>query len=289
MSRKLLITGGGGRLASLLRPLLAQTTDWQIHGQSRRAADAENWHQLDPLTDSRGFARLCDGCDAVLHLAGVTPATRHGDSTANVDLARVVAQATAQVPLVLAMSSVAVYGPSGRPLREGGATAPNTAYGRSKLAMEEVILEQSNGPLITCLRLGNVVGADALMQGQPCPTELHAFPNGRTPERSYISPVTLARVLMQLIDRGLTRGTLPPVINVAAPEPVEMAALMRAAGLPWTPIPAPAGLDNRVVVSTLLLERLVDLPVFEACPAFLTAHFREQLRKGADDLATAAL
>lgn len=64
---------------------------------------------------------------------------------------------------------------------------------------------------------------------------LDQFADHRSPRRSYIGPETLARLLANL---G-TCPDLPQALNLAQPAPLEMAALLRAADLPFAWRPAP--------------------------------------------------
>lgn len=155
---------------------------------------------------------------------------------------------------VLVASSAAVYRPSDRDMAEDDAPDPQSPYGRAKAAMEAAVLA-APGPARSVLRIGNVVGADALIGGaRPgVPVVLDPVPGAEGgPLRSWIGPVTLARVLAKLCE---IRG-LPPVLNVAQPGPLRMAALLSAAGIDWR-----FGPENPAVVAraTLDVTRLSDL------------------------------
>ena len=91
-----------------------------------------------------------------------------------------------------------------------------------------------------------------------------------TPRRSYIGLVSLARIL-----EGLCHATaLPDVLNVAAPDPIAMGDLLDAAGLPWTPRPAPPSAIECVNLSTKLLEHHVPLDVISSDPKALVAEWK---------------
>lgn len=254
---RILITGASGRVARLIAPFLAQVPDLQIRWQSRRSVALQrDWACCDPLRDWGQFLTACRGCDAVWHLAGVTPAATAPEYSVNTRLSLAVLRAAqrAEVPVMLAMSSAAVYCRSEEAHTEGEATTPETAYGQSKLQMETSLLQKAERPTrLRLLRLGNVLGADALMRGQPRPTWLDQFPDGRTPVRSYIAPVSLARALVSLS----FATTEQSVWNVAAPEPVEMADLLRAAGLYWSQNPAPESALPRAVLDTRRLQGIM--------------------------------
>jgi len=111
------------------------------------------------------------GVDAVVHLAAllhiVNPPPELCEKYERVDVggtATVVdAAIAAGVKRVLLASTIAVYGPSGsRVLDEESAAAPDTFYGQTKLAAEQIVLaaRRANGqPLGTVLRFGAVYGA----------------------------------------------------------------------------------------------------------------------------------
>ncbi|GGE54594.1 hypothetical protein GCM10011517_22790 [Actibacterium pelagium] len=168
------------------------------------------------------------------------------------------------MPVMLAMSSVAVYGRSDQAFAEDSPTNPEGAYGQSKLEMEQALRQADGRPTqLRLLRVGNVLGADALMQGQPRPTWLDQFPDGRTPVRSYIAPVSLARVMKKLSEPALDHD----IWNVAASDALEMADLLRAAGLRWSQAPAPANALPNAILDTTRLQKFmgrVDQPTSAA-------------------------
>ena len=98
MSRLAAVTGATGFLGRhLVRELQAQ--GWSVRALSRR--EPPPWDGPAPqvvrgdLEDSDALARLCDGADAVIHVAGRVTARRASDfMAANADGARAVAKAT---------------------------------------------------------------------------------------------------------------------------------------------------------------------------------------------------
>ncbi|WP_158971879.1 NAD-dependent epimerase/dehydratase family protein [Chachezhania sediminis] len=201
--------------------------------------------QIDMLGDPAGLARAVSGAGTILCLAGVVPAAARSeaeyDATVALGLAAVRAAADSGARLLLA-SSAAVYG-SGAGLRaETDTPAPVNPYGRAKAAMETdaLALAAERGVDLCCLRIGNIAGLDAALGGWAPGCAMDCFPDGRTPARSYVGPLTLARVLADLT---VAPQLLPEVLNVAAPDPVgapvEMGALLDAADCPWMPRPAP--------------------------------------------------
>ncbi len=110
------------------------------------------------VTDRRSLPGAVEGCDAVVHLAGLTKALRARDyyrvnaaGTANL------AAACAEVrprPVLLDVSSLTAGGPSipGRPRREEDPPAPVSHYGRSKLQGEEGLRALAGRLPITVVR-----------------------------------------------------------------------------------------------------------------------------------------
>ena len=267
---RLLILGSSGRLGAMLRTVWGGGPRIGPDGpsvlwQSRRGlAGGGSQAILDPLAAPEALRRAVAAADVVLSLAGpaVDPAADHGQhaalARAVVDARDAVAAGPDPTPILL-MSSAAVYGSrdAAAPLDEGSACVPVGAYGHGKRAMERAV----EGAAAVCvLRLGNVVGADALvgraLPGRP--VTLDRFPDGATPTRSYVGPFGLARLLAALVALA-ARGRLPGVLNVAAGR-VEMAALLDAARLPWKARPAPDGAIRSVILDTARLDALATLP-----------------------------
>lgn len=257
---RVLVLGATGRLGGMLRRHW-RAPDLEPLWQARqgRAPEGEDWVIFDPRTDPLALAQACARVDAVLDLAGPVPGPgRKIDSFAAIaPLARAVAHGAGDRPLLWA-SSAAVYG--ARALcAEGDPLAPLSDYARAKAAGEAVLAAR---PGACVLRIGNVAGADALLSGaRPgVPVSLHRFKDGTTPRRSYLGPAALAEVLAGLLRRA-GAGALPGVVNVTGPGPgVEMAALLAAAGLRWTPAPAPEAALPAVVLASDRLAGLVELP-----------------------------
>ena len=212
-----------------------------------------------------------EGARAVLDLRGVRPG--QGELQANLRLAEEILQAAKQAVCgrVFLASSAAVYGRLTGPLTEDQA-APESAYGQVKRQMEQVAAAQDHP--VTCLRIGNVAGADAILGGHTPGFSLHVLHDGRTPERSYIGPETFARVLHTLT----LREDLPPRLNVAAPGVVAMGALLDAAGLPWRPDPAPETVIERVHLDTTLLEQYVAFDTRDSTPEGLVGQWHRICR-----------
>ncbi len=245
---------------------------------------------FDPLGDPAALVRAARGCGAILCLAGVVGerAARGADLADNAALAEAAVRAGAETGArVLLSSSAAVYGsrtgPDAGNCAEADALTPVSPYGRAKAEMEAraADLGARLGVAVSALRIGNVAGSDAILGGWQPGFMLDRFADGRTPARSYIGPATLARVLWDLAtwpgtetDAGSESHDLPGVINLASPGAVEMGALLDAAGLGWTPRPAPGGAIARVCLTTDRLAGLVRLDPAEATAPAMVAQWR---------------
>lgn len=268
-----LVLGATGRIGAILRriwPVLWPEAD--ILWQTRRPMPGPGWTVLDPLAEPGALARAARGRAAILCLAGVVPG-RDGAMADNAALALAALRAGAEAGArVLLTSSAAVYGARGGLLSEATPPVPVSDYGRAKHDMEgraAAVAQELDVP-VTSLRIGNVAGADAILGGWRPGFELDRFDDGRTPRRSYIGPASLARVLGELT----ARDGLPGVLNLAAPGAVEMGALLDAAGLDWTPRPAPDTAIAEVRLDTGLLEQIVAFDPSESDPAVMVAQWQ---------------
>jgi nucleoside-diphosphate-sugar epimerase len=285
-----LILGATGRIGRVLRQCWPRLwpgleTSGAALWQTRGALTGPGWVRLDPLVDATALARAAAGRAAILCLAGVTNArAAHGaDMADNITLAEAAVRAAATTSArVLLTSSAAVYGARPGRLEEDGPLAPLSEYGQAKIDMETraARLGRELGVEVCALRIGNIAGLDAILGGWHPGFVLDRFADGRTPRRSYIGPLTLARVLGAL----LAAKTLPPVLNVAAPGMVAMGDLLDAAGLGWTPRPAPDTAIAEVHLSVSRLGRLVALDETDGQPRTLVSEWRETIqdRDGAD-------
>ena len=164
---------------------------------------------------------------------------------------------------VFLVSSAAVYAASDGALHEDTPLSPSAPYGKAKAAMERAALAMmpQGGPGMTILRIGNIAGFDALLGGMRADVQTRLDPvkgQDKGPVRSYIGPVTLARVLMQLAVLAGQGVRLPRVLNIAT-APVSMGDLLDAAAADWA-----FGAENpdviaRVELDITRLKNLVDL------------------------------
>lgn len=277
-----LVVGGTGRLGALLRLAWARAGQGGLVWQGRRPG--AGGPVFDPLTEPRSYAAAARGTTAILSLAGrVGGDAGELANHAALGVAALRAAAEAGVPHVFLASSAAVYGGSDG-AREEDEPSPVSDYGRGKLAMEEAastwVAARPAGPGVTCLRIANVAGADALL-GAPLrgdPQVLDVFADGTGPRRSYLGPGALADLLACLLARVRAGESLPGLLNVALDGAVRMEALLAAAGRPWTPRPAPATV---LPVVRLDISRLAAIcgPLPPAEAAEIVADLRATLRE----------
>lgn len=272
---RILLVGATGRVGRLL------VGNWRIAPPRHAHLVYQSRHQTDfPMllwSPENGSTALQADADrhgpyaAMIMLAGATPATG-ADMNVNVTIAEECLRAATEtgIPRVLLASSSAVYGASsGTPFTETDPVAPQSDYARSKLAMEQVAATFRTPALDICaLRIGNVAGADALMlnaaKATPdAPVRIDRFADGTGPQRNYIGPATMARVLEHL---SLTPATLPPILNLAAPRPVMMEALAQAADIPWQFTAAPDSAIHRVTLDCAQLAALYPFTAQDSDP-----------------------
>ncbi|MEL6914372.1 MAG: NAD-dependent epimerase/dehydratase family protein [Pseudomonadota bacterium] len=263
---RLLVIGASGRLGRAVRAAWPDMPGVEVTWAARSGADGTQAVDLARPGALEAAARVT-GAEAIASLAGTVTARDH------VTLAEEAARAAEALDLPLFLpSSAAVYGGGAAlaedaPLPDPATLAP---YGSMKQAMEAAM---AGRPRVTCLRIGNVAGADAILGGWRPGFELDTFPDGRTPRRAYLTAGDLARVLAGLAQAAQTRA-LPPVLNVARPGTEEMGALLDAAGLAWRPRPAPPGALEEVSLDTAALAGILgpERALPEATPEGLLAH-----------------
>lgn len=267
---QVLVTGSAGRLGQILRSTWTKAADLGFDPiySARRAKFANDcaWNILSgkPPVIAKG--------SVILHLAGILTGGKTALS-ANVAMAATVCAMAekAGAKHVFVASSAAVYGSSDCAHTEEEVAAPTTDYGRAKLQMEQVVqqwanLKNNDGPGLTCLRIGNVLGADALLGGSA--TRLIELDTivGQSggPIRSYIAPTAFSQVLVRLIRLAGAGSALPRVLNVAAPTAVRMVDLLQAAQLPYRIGQPRLHAAPIVRISTERLAGLIPLPQTDA-------------------------
>ena len=264
---QVLVTGAAGRIGRMLQVAWStgDLANFEPIWCVRRASGPAHL-QWDILS---GIVPPIPKGAVILHLAGVL----RGDPCALADNTKMAlkvcdaAKATG-VQHVFIASSAAVYGRGSVDLTESHVPHPVSDYGRAKLVMERQVLRWSQNagafaPHITCLRIGNIVGADAIIgqevAGRHINLDSIAGHSGG-PMRSYIGPRALAYVLAQLMRSAAWGKAMPKILNIATQRPVFMADLLTAAKLPFHFAPSETSVIAKVCLSTARLAALADLP-----------------------------
>ncbi|MFC3119951.1 hypothetical protein ACFOHS_22910 [Jhaorihella thermophila] len=125
---------------------------------------------------------------------------------------------------------------------------------------------------MTCLRIGNVAGADAILGDWRPGFRLDRFADGRTPPAQLCRPRNAgARAegsCRRLRSAAGSERRRPPARS-------RWGALLDAAGLAWTPRPAPEDAIARVQLDVSALERFTSFAPRDSLPRTMVAEWRE--------------
>jgi nucleoside-diphosphate-sugar epimerase len=168
MRRRVLITGATGFVGGHLAERLT-AEGWEVRALVRPTSDTARLRRLGAdlrtgsLGDREAVERAAQGVEVVYHLAAVTGLRADTDfHRANVEGTRSVVEAVrgARPRRLVYLSSYAACGPSWpeRPRAPGDPPAPLTAYGRTKLAGEEIVNGLDGGVQTLTLRAPAVYG-----------------------------------------------------------------------------------------------------------------------------------
>ncbi len=242
---RVLILGAQGRIGKMLQAVWKDQSKIKPLWHGRKIGDVT----FDILGDPSALRTAISDADVTLNLAGTTHHTSMDITNANQSLAKTVLENSGDKPVFL-ISTAAVYGPQSGRLSEEVDLKPASDYGRDKAAMERLADPHQNAFV---LRLGNVLGADALLGVDRQTYTLDRFENGLSARRSYIGPHKLGDVFTKIFDRI---SDLPKIMNIATPDPVSMADLLDAAGKEWASTPAPQTAIAEVSLDTSKLQKL---------------------------------
>jgi nucleoside-diphosphate-sugar epimerase len=153
---RVLVTGASGFVGSHVAAELA-SAGWRVRCLVRPSSKrgyltrADYEFALGNVNDLHGLPEALEGCDAVVHCAGLTNAL-HPDEYFQVNaegtLRLWMASESAKVKRFVLISSIAAAGPSrgAAPQDEKARPHPVSAYGKSKLAAEKAVLT-TGGPV----------------------------------------------------------------------------------------------------------------------------------------------
>jgi nucleoside-diphosphate-sugar epimerase len=165
---KVLVTGGSGFLGSWVCQLLSERGD-AVRALVRKSSNRKFLQTLKGvelaeggIEDAAAVEKAAEGVDAIVHCAGLVKARNEAELEAtNVEGTRNIIEAArkAKVKRVVHVSSLEASGPSqdGRPVPDDQ-ERPITAYGRSKLAAEKVVIAAKDDLHVVILRPGAIYG-----------------------------------------------------------------------------------------------------------------------------------
>jgi UDP-glucose 4-epimerase len=270
---RVLLVGSTGKVGQLLYRgwLNGSSSGIELICQTRRKIHDQNesfveWDPLQPNSSITEWIVKNGALDAMIVLAGVVSGSDeelHLNSTIAVNCIN--AAKAALVPRVLVASSSAVYGVwKNGPYTETDETRPVSQYGQAKLEMEQVCANLIDASSNICMmRIGNVVGADALLTAKSSTLCIDQFDDGHGPRRSYIGPLSLLSVLESLI---CNESSLPYSINIGQPNPLGMEELAQSADRVWT-YKRVIGRDNQnITLDVNLLKGFHSFPPLSSSP-----------------------
>lgn len=189
--KTIVLTGAAGKVATLLRPLLAERYTLRLTDRERvsQLRDNETFQRTD-LTDVKQLRAVLSGADAVIHLGGISSeSTFSRIFPANIAGTQNIFEAAMLegVERIVFASSGHVNGFYRRSERVGAQNRrrPDTLYAVSKVCGEEIArtYAETGGLSVLCIRIGNVLPE----------------PLAGTDLSIWISP----RDLVQLVELGL--------------------------------------------------------------------------------------
>ncbi len=164
---KALVTGAGGFLGTWLVRLLIERGH-AVRALVRRALGAATALGVEEargdITDPHALARAVDGCDWVLHLAGVRRASRREEffavnAAATRSLLEACLAASPRPRRFVLAGSLAAAGPSREGKREEDGFDPREWYGASKAEAERIALSYGAEIAVSVARPPRITGA----------------------------------------------------------------------------------------------------------------------------------
>jgi nucleoside-diphosphate-sugar epimerase len=246
MARLALVTGATGFMAQHLVPDLIEE-GWAVRASGRKGRPAwlppEVGYEAADLATERALEALCDGADAVFHLAGATSSLSSTeemhDSNVVATTNLVAAARKAGVGRFVHMGSTSIYGeevPLPQPVLESVEPHPSRGYGKAKwLAEQAVWAAAGEGLPAVVLRPVSVFGPGAvkLLASAILDVAIESFA-GRRAIDIEANPVELRLVHVDdvvgaAVHLARTEGAEGQAYNVVAPwypTSVELAGML---------------------------------------------------------------
>lgn len=207
----MLVTGATGAVGPAVVDALREA-GWDVRALVRGPAPPGVEAAPGDLRDHDSLRRAAQDVDAVVHMAGLlhvvfaAPELDADFRALNVEATRVLIDAARGKPFVF-FSSISVYG-SGGPFDETSPAAPETAYARTKLEAERIVLDAGG----TVLRLAAVYGKR--MKGNYA-TLVTAIARGRfmrigasANHRTLVHDSDVARAVVLVLDTPRAAGEI---------------------------------------------------------------------------------
>ena len=164
----IVVTGGSGFLGSAITESLGDSAITLSRSERNRAR-----HHKADLTNAKRAGEFirAEAGKAISHLVHCAGATSPADDVAlgvEVKIAENVATICQglNVPTLVLISGWVVYDPNANPpVSETARLAPNTAYGRSKLAVENTVKDRLENTVVLNLRVASVYGPGQASMG----------------------------------------------------------------------------------------------------------------------------
>ena len=238
---KILVLGGSGRIASMMRESWDFKSSLGVIWQYRKGLDHRQLKphdsviSFDPLCYTSSIVNKLGKIDTVICLAGISSGTQ-----AELSLNARLAEASLSLAEDLGAnrlfycSSAAVYG-QGEALSERDAPSPISDYGQSKLDAEIFLRGSKSQVSIISMRMANALFADSITGQLRLPPQdnsinLDFFPDGKSLRRSYIDSRSLGHIIDLLSVMPMPAFS---VLNIASVEAIQMNDLLNELRVPW--------------------------------------------------------
>lgn len=275
----ILVTGASGFLGSHIAEQLARSGR-RVRALVRRSSDTTFLEKLagvelayGAVEDRASVMRAVDGVTGVVHAAGLVKAKSSEDflrvnTEGTENLVEAVLKLGPSLRRFVLVSSQAAGGPSdarGTPVRVGGETAPVTAYGRSKLAAEKILLAHPSvrSAIIRPPAIYGPRDGEVLVFFRSVKTGVLPLVSDPTAKFSMIYGPDCARACILALDSDVPSGSTYYVEDGVPITFGEMVALTeKALGTKaWLRIPLPRNLVKGAAMATEVYGKLTNRAV----------------------------